>query len=576
MPETGETGAARRARLLAAARARGRFPVVIVGAGINGLGTFRDLCLQGVDCLIVDRGDYCSGTSAAPSRMIHGGLKYLETGEFRLVAESVRERNRLLRNAPHLVRPLEMVIPLPRRFGGELASALRFLGLKTKMRRRGKLIIEAGLTAYDFFGRKTRVMPPHRSISRAELYATLPDLAEGMIGGSSYFDAQIAIPERLGVELALDGMAANPASVALNHVAVEGRDGTALRLVDRIGGDAFTVQPDLVINAAGPWIDRTNRAMAAESTLIGGTKGSHLLLDLPALRDELGDRMVYFDPGDGRLLLVAQLEGRVLLGSTDIPADDPDAAVCGDDEIDYMLDGLRAVFPRIGATRRHIVFTYCGVRPLPRGDSSDPGAISRDHSIAVAEPAGDRSFPILSLVGGKWTTFRAFAEQTADMVLARLGAPRRTGTLELAIGGGHGLSNRAEDWSRLHAEVAERLGGDGTRAWALVRRFGARSLEAVPYCRGSADPLTTLPGIGRGEIAFMAETEQVEHIADLALRRTSIALAGHLTSAAVRELAEVVGELRGWDAARRDAEAEGLAEAMLRRHRIDIATGRLV
>ena len=574
--QSAATVAMRRAQLLANAKARGTFPVVIVGAGINGLGVFRDLCLQGVDCLIVDRDDFCSGTSAAPSRMIHGGLKYLETGEFRLVAESVRERNRLLRNAPHLVRPLEMVIPLEHRFGGEIASILRFCGANTKIRRRGKLVINAGLAVYDYFGRGTRVMPPYRSVSRPELRATLPDIRDTVIGASCYFDAQITMPERLAMELALDGMTDNPNSFALNHVAVIGRIGDGLVLRDQLAGMEFGIEPSVVINAAGPWIDGANATMGADSALIGGTKGSHLLLDLPALRDQLADRMVLFDPGDGRLCLVAALAGKVLVGSTDILADNPDDAVCDDDEIDYMLAGLRTIFPRVTVERRHIVFTYCGVRPLPRSDGKDPGAISRDHSIDVAEPVGDRRFPVLSLVGGKWTTFRAFGEQVADDVLTRLGLDRRSSTLERAIGGGQGLSLNAESWARLHDRTAEQLGGDRARGWTLVRRYGARSIAAAKYCQQDDSRLESLTDYSRGEIAFIAETEYVERLTDLVLRRSSIALGGSLTSAVAIALAAVLGAHLGWDLARRADEVEELTGIMRSKHRIDIATGDLV
>ena len=152
-------------------KSQSHFPVVIVGAGINGLGVFYDLCQQGVNCLIVDRSDFCSGTSAAPSRMIHGGLKYLETGEFRLVEESIHERNRLLKNAPHLVKPLEMLIPIETLFGGEIVSTMRFFGGKEVMKKRGRMIIKAGLTAYDFFSKKNRVAPKHRMMSGWELHA---------------------------------------------------------------------------------------------------------------------------------------------------------------------------------------------------------------------------------------------------------------------------------------------------------------------------------------------------------------------------------------------------------------------
>ena len=178
MTETGSQ--AHRAAAFAHLRASPKVSVLIVGGGINGAGAFRDLALQGIDCLIVDKGDWCSGTSAAPSRLIHGGLKYLETGEFRLVAESTRERNLLLRNAPHLVKPLPTVVPIHSLFGGILPSVKRFLGLKAKLADRGLLIVELGLALYDLLGRKHRSMPRHsvalRRSTRRRFPAMAPDI----------------------------------------------------------------------------------------------------------------------------------------------------------------------------------------------------------------------------------------------------------------------------------------------------------------------------------------------------------------------------------------------------------------
>ena len=556
-------------------RSRDRFPVVIVGAGINGLGTFRDLSLQGLDCLIIDKGDFCSGTSAAPSRMIHGGLKYLETGEFRLVEESVHERNRLLVNAPHLVRPLEMVIPIRSWFGGEIASAHRFVGVNARLRNRGRLIVKAGLAVYDFFSRKNRVAPVHRMISGWDLRASLPDIAPDIKCAGSYFDAQIVMPERLALELALDGMAENQGSVALNYVSLAGFDDGKLVLRDEETGESFAIGAEVVVNAAGAWIDQANAAMQTPTSLIGGAKGSHMLLDLPAFHDALAGRMIYFDPGDGRICLVTSLAGKVLLGSTDIPVADPSGIRCEDDEIDYMLDALRAIFPTLPVERRNIVFTYSGVRPLPRSTAREPGAVSRDHSVHVVEPSADRPFAILSLIGGKWTTFRAFSEEAANAVLDRLGRTRSASTDNRPIGGGKGLSNRSEDWERLVEDVADTLGGRRGRAWQLVRRYGGSARAVAALCSEDDRPLTSLPDFSVREIEFIAATEMAEHLADVALRRTPIALTGRLTPAVLEELAGVMGAIHGWTAEKQREEISNLAEIMFRKHRIDVKDGTL-
>ena len=175
------------------------YPVLIIGAGINGCGLFRDLNLQGIDCLLIDRGDICEGASAAPSRLIHGGIKYLETGEFRLVRESAMERNRLLRNAPHFVKPLATVLPMRSWLGGIVPSALRFLGFNAKLTDRGALITEIGLQIYDFYNRKVRALPDHRFLSSRKLRVDHPAFAPDIKAAGLYYEGRITHAERLGL-----------------------------------------------------------------------------------------------------------------------------------------------------------------------------------------------------------------------------------------------------------------------------------------------------------------------------------------------------------------------------------------
>ncbi len=421
------TSQTRRSATLRRFEADPRLSVLIIGGGINGAGTFRDLALQGVDCLIVDKDDWCAGTSAAPSRLIHGGLKYLETGEFRLVAESTRERNLLLRNAPHLVKALPTVVPIHSTFGGVGPSIRRFFGRKAKLADRGLLIVELGLALYDWLGRKHRVMPRHSVSLRSGTRRRFPAMARTVVATSTYYDARVTQAERLCYELVADGKAAHEDAHALNYVAVTGAEGGRVTLTDQVTGRRVTVEPRIVVNAAGPWIDQVNRAVGLNKTLIGGSKGSHLVVDNPGLVRQLDGHMIYFGSPDGRICLVYPFFGKALIGSTDIKADDPDAVVCDDGEADYMLGMVRQVFPGLPLTRDQIVYRYAGIRPLPAAEVDDPGEISRDHSVGRDTLPGS-DIPILSLVGGKWTTFRAFAAEVTDEVLAgwgRLAAAKR-------------------------------------------------------------------------------------------------------------------------------------------------------
>src|SRR5574343_1346234 len=180
------------------------YDAIIIGAGINGCGTFRDLALQGLRVLLLERGDICQGASAASSRLMHGGLKYLETGEFRLVRESLTERNMLLSTAPHYVHPLECVVPVTSTFGGIAGSMARFFGLEARINDRGYVITGLGLALYDLYGRALRSMPKHRMLRRAQLRRLIPDLAAPITGAGIYYEGQITHAERLGLELVLD------------------------------------------------------------------------------------------------------------------------------------------------------------------------------------------------------------------------------------------------------------------------------------------------------------------------------------------------------------------------------------
>lgn len=536
----------------------GHYPVVIVGAGINGAGLFRDLCLQDVDCLIVDAEDFCAGASAGPSRLIHGGIKYLETGEFRLVRQSTLERNLLLKNAPHYVKPIETVLPIPSWFGGIVPSIVRFLGSQAKLKDRGVLITKVGLAMFDLFGRHHRVLPGHRMALRRRTRAGFPDMARKVVGTATYYDARITHAERLGLELLLDGMAARPSGLAVNHVALSGTEGGALLLRDTLEGAVHRVTTDVVVNAAGAWIDRANAALGLSTRYIGGNKGSHLLVDNPRLLEALKGRMVYFGASDGRVALLYPFMGNVLIGSTDIPVTDPGAVVCTPEERDYMLGTVREIFPEIPVSADQVVYTYCGVRPLPRSDASDPGAVSRGHSIRTDRLPGSE-VPVHSLVGGKWTTFRGFAEEAADRVLAELGLGRlRSMELE-PIGGGRDYPvTRATRRTLLGDIAATGIGME--RAEILLERYGTRAVSVAAWCAARQDaPLPILPDFTRAEIGFLMKNEVVGRLADVLFRRTDVALSGRLTRAVAVGVAEVGGEALGWDAARRAAEVENVA-----------------
>jgi glycerol-3-phosphate dehydrogenase len=537
--------------------------VLILGAGINGAGLFRDLCEQGLTCAIVDKGDFGSGTSAAPSRLIHGGIKYLETGEFRLVAQSTLERNLLLRNAPHCVVALPTVIPIFSWFRGIPAALRTFFGSTTAPRNRGALLIKIGLALYDFYGARARVMPRHAMWSRRRALREIPPLTPRIVAAGTYFDAKISHPERLVLELVRDGLAASPTSHALNHARLDGSDGSRVQ-VTASDGRIATFVPRIVVNAAGPWIDAVNALLGAPSDLIGGTKGSHILLDHPDLLRALNGRMIYFEADDGRICLVFDYLGRALVGSTDIRAADPDTVCCEDDEIAYFIESLRSLLPGLSFDESQIVYAYSGIRPLPKSDGLAAGLISRDHSAPVDEPTGARAWPILSLVGGKWTTFRGFAEEVADTILTRLAAARRVSTRDLPIGGGRDFPVDAVGWA---ADQSTRTGADVARVRTLLARYGTTAAAVAAHEGARPVMLPAADHYSEPEIDWIARSEQVVHLEDMVLRRTDLAITGCLTRPALERIADITARALGWDSARRDTEVEAACRVLAARHR---------
>ncbi len=542
--------------------------VLVIGAGINGAGVFRDLCAQGLTVAIVDKADYGGGTSAAPSRLIHGGIKYLETGEFRLVAQSTLERNLLLKNAPHYVKPQPTMIPIFSWMRGIPAAIRTLFGSTTAPRSRGAVLIKIGLALYDFFGARRRVMPTHAMAGKARSLADLPALTPDIVATGTYYDASVTHPERLVYELIEDGLADSPGSIAVNHARVApGPDGT-LTLSSLTGRGSFALKPTIVINAAGPWIDEANAVIGEATRFIGGTKGSHLLLKHDALLAELNGRMIYFEADDGRICLVFEYLGLAMVGSTDIKANNPDSVRCEPEETAYLLESLRRLLPKLAFDESQIVYAYSGIRPLPASDAKNPGLISRDHSTPTLEPALGRPYPVISLVGGKWTTFRGFAEEVADGVLARLGVARRVSTRDLGIGGGRGYPHDEAGRRDVVDAIRRRTGLPAPIVEGLFTRYGTRGFRVAEHAvaTGLTAPLMGAPDMLVGEIDFLISAEHVGRLSDLVLRRTTLAVTGRLSLPLLEELADLAASRLGWSPERRAEEIGAVVTEMETRH----------
>lgn len=523
--------------------------VLVIGGGVNGIGTFRDLALQGLRVLLVERDDFGAGASAASSHMLHGGVRYLENGEFRLVREALHERNLMLINAPHYAKPLPTTIPMFRWFSGLLNAPLKFVRLLERPAERGAVVIKIGLIFYDLFTGAYQTMPKHKFAMRDASLKKYPRLNPKIICTATYYDGFMPYPERICLEMVMDAERIAAEAMALNYVSAVGGEGDAVILRDELTGENLQVKPKIVVNAAGPWIDFVNGALGENTRFIGGTKGSHLVLDYPELREAIGETEMFFENDDGRIVLILPYLDKVMIGTTDIRIDDPDKAVCTEDEIDYMINLVERIFPTLPVTREHIVFQFSGVRPLPASDANRTGQISRDHSIRVVEPDGDVAYPVLSLVGGKWTTFRAFAEQTTDAVLQRLGKPRQASTDKMPIGGGRDYPTGEVARKQWLGDLQMRTGLELHHLQLLFDRYGTYAAQVADYIREGKDaPLSYAPDFTRREIAFISENEKVGRLSDVLLRRTLVAMLGllHQNRPLLEEIAAIVGEAQGW------------------------------
>ena len=576
--------------------------VLILGAGINGAALARDLVLNGVPVWVVEANDIAFGATAKSSRLIHGGLRYLEYGDFALVRESLAERSRLRRLAPQFVEPLRLYIPVANRTGSFWRSAVRFLGaarvpLLSKLalpgrRERGLWLVRVGLAFYDRFARDPEF--PRSAVDRVGQPQT-PQVDAGHYHWlCSYSDGQMRYPERFVIALLEDArrLAAERGvqfrvltyhRARLVNGAVEiRRSAPALTEADDVettqgglspaeprqtaGGPVVeTLRPRLVVNATGAWGDFTLEELRVPAPpLFGGTKGSHFITYHAGLKQALGPQGVYAEAADGRLVFVLPFGAGVLVGTTDERfTAAPDHAIASAQELKYLVGMINELFPQVGLSREDVESHYSGVRPLPAVDARRTGAIPRDHRIDVREAAG---LTVLTLVGGKLTTCRQVAEELADDVLARLGRQRTADTRERPIPGGE---NYPPDQASLRSAI-DRTAADTGRAseqvaavWALSGRDAERMLRAT-----AAEPAGCLTGthLPLEFVRHSIEREWVTTLADLVERRLMLVYQPGLTRATLEALADELIAAGHLSAERKSAEVAGLVGSLQRRY----------
>jgi glycerol-3-phosphate dehydrogenase len=492
------------------------FDVVVIGGGINGAGIARAAQLAGYRTLLVEQEDFAAGTTSRATRLIHGGLRYLEHGELGLVYESLAEREALVRDASYLVRPLRLLVPV---YAGD---------------RRPPWMVRAGLAMYDLLSFR-KSLPRHRAVPLQTLRSVEPGLRrEGLRAAYAFSDAQVEFPERLVIESVRDFVDAG--GIALNHVRADGllAPGGVLRGVRLHAscGDAHAdVAARVIVNAAGPWVDRVLAGTDAErhDRLIGGTKGSHLVAEWPD-----GPKHAIFAAAhsDGRPFFILPWYRYTLVGTTDLRYDgDPGEARATAEEVRYLLDEASRLFPQAPLTAERVLYTYSGVRPLPTSDGGDEASITRRHIVIDHAKRGGPD-GLLSVVGGKLTTYRSLARIALKSIERYAGAP----------------PNPPRDGRQLDSADDRRVKGIsslaiyGRRAPEVAALAEADAALREPVCAHNAEVLA--------QVAYAVEREEAKTLGDVLLRRIPAGWSACHALDGAERCARVMASRLDWDDAR--------------------------
>jgi glycerol-3-phosphate dehydrogenase len=528
------------------------FDALIIGGGMAGAGVARDLAQRGLSCVLVEKADFAAGTTSRSSKLIHGGLRYLEFFDFRLVRESLRERETLARLASHLVRPLPFLLPVYQ--GGP----------------RRLIKVRLGLRLYDLLtpGKRT---PRYGTVDAARARALEPSLRpEGLLGAGYYFDDLLLSPERLCLENVLSARRAG--AHALNYAQAEEFQrrpdgGWTVRVRDLVGGDVVTLQGRVLVNAAGPWVDRVRaRAGLADrgERILRTTKGAHVLLP------RLTERAVYLATEDDRLVFVIPWREFSLVGTTDTDyADSPDRVWATKTDVQYLLEAARRLLDDPRITEANVAYAYAGVRPLTFDGSTGTRAssVSRQHRV-VAEGSGGR---FLSVTGTKLTCFRSLAEEVGETVTRLLGRGSRSDTARITLDGQDDEVGALEVRAMLDVTEAVRSSGlEPEQVEALVNTYGRRAgtvLDAARRQPGGAERLCKNAPEIAAQLHWAVESELAVSLQDVLLRRTGIGTGPCLGLDCAPAIAQRMGALLGWSARRIEAELdayEGLVRQGLR------------
>jgi glycerol-3-phosphate dehydrogenase len=529
------------------------FDAVVIGGGMAGAGVARDLALRGASVALFEKGDFASGTSSKSSKLIHGGLRYLELFDFKLVRESLREKKTLERLAPHLVRPLPFLVPVYR-------------GSK-----RGLITVRIGMWLYDLLtpGRERERFRVLRPLDALTLEPTIQ--ADDLRGAGYYFDDLLLFPERLCLENVLS--ACRHGAHAFNYAQVDEvtRDGngeiSGVRARDLVTGRGATLRARIVVNATGPWVDDIRAAAGVADRgprILRRTKGIHCLLP------RVTEHAVYHSTSDDRMIFVIPWREFSLVGTTDTDFDgNLDRVHATRDEVAYLLEEVRRALPDPRLTPREVLYTYAGVRPLSWEEGARESDVSRAHKI-VAEADGR----FLSITGTKLTCFRSLAEELGDRVTRQLARRAPAATRERTLDGADEEIGRVE--AHAWMDVSGESGSSGLAREtleALVATYGRawpRLVELAGKVPGGNERLCPHNPDVVAQLHHAVHEELTVSLQDFMLRRTGIGTSRCQGQDCAEAIGERMAALCGWSTRRLSAELDAFDAHVARSHKFRV------
>lgn len=499
------------------------YDLIVIGGGITGTGVARDAALRGLSCLLLEKGDFASGVTCKSTRLIHGGLRYLANFEMDLVAESLNERAILRNQAPYLIHPMPILIPI------------------YKDDPHGRAVMSIGIHLYDLLSHEKDI-PHYFTSNRKKTLAFEPRLnQDGLSGSALFYDHQIMMPERLVIENVISAREAG--ATLLNYVRAEKIEETnndiTVTTKDALTNATSVFRSKVLINAAGPWIDTVRAGGNIDGKkIIFPTKGIHLVLP------KLSDQALFVTSQDGRMFFIIPLNAYSLVGTTDTKyGGDLDEVHAEKSDVDYLLNESRRILPGLNITYQSILYTYAGIRPLAFLGKSE-SKISRKHRVIKEGRIGN----IITIAGGKLTTYRNMAKDAVDTACQALGVKARCVTDKKSLPGG--LPMRYEDYlneavpelSAHHAVTPETIRH-------LISLYGSRTekvLELVKRERALTETISPESKDMYAQVLYSVREEGTHTLSDIILRRMPLGITASRGAGQAEKIAGLAGRELNW------------------------------